>query len=135
MSLMREPTVKPQGARRARLRWALALLLRIVAVVLTVQTSGLAHVAADLASAACGETAEHEDCTREGDDDRCPPGCPNCHCSHGGVNVMPAFGVALNVPDPPDGSSWSRPDATARPPAPARTSLYRPPKATPAALG
>ena len=120
--------------RRSR-RWpprtlarVLTLFVRILAVILTVQTSGVAHGAVDLAAAALGQTVEHEDCTADGDEDKCPPGCPSCHCSHGAASLIPPGAVDVHVPHPADGISWSQRRATQTPPAPLLSTVYRPPK-------
>lgn len=126
--MIRNRTNKPYRATRRRLPWFLILLLRVVAIVLSVQTSGVAHVGADLAGSVFGYVVEHEDCSRE-TDEKCPPGCPNCHCAHGGASALPPVATVLHVPRLRGDSSWSsRPHATTAPPAPPLSSVYRPPK-------
>jgi len=104
--------------------------MQALCVVMSVQVSGLAHVAADAfdritcASADC----DHE---RAGDDrdDECPPGCPTCHaCAHPQVPYtprgvyVPAAPVLLVV-------HRDRGDATA-PPSRFLPSVFRPPRAS-----
>jgi len=127
--------VKRERSRKRR-RWGLrtlpvlvALFVRLFAVILTVQTSGAAHGAVDLIEAALGNTVDHEDCSGEGTDDNCPPGCPNCHCSHGGATVIPHSSLALHVSHPPHDIAWTQGHTTETPPAPLLSPVYRPPKA------
>lgn len=125
-----ERKLERRPATRKGLAGPLLFVLRVLAVVLTVQVSNVGHVAADLAGAAFGYTVEHEDCTRDCPDDQCPPGCPNCHCSHGSGGALLPVAMTLEIQSPNDGSSWSPRHAMDRPPSPALSSVYRPPKTT-----
>jgi hypothetical protein len=43
--------------------------------------SGAGHALADVIACAQHEHHEEPDCSDDGKD--CPPGCPDCHCTHG----------------------------------------------------
>lgn len=127
-------TNRLQRAMRRRLPWFLVVVVRVLALILSVQTSGVAHVGADLAGSIFGYVVEHEDCSQE-TDEKCPPGCPNCHCSHGGASALPPMTAALYVPRPRGDSEWSRPHTNDGPPTPPLSSVYRPPKSLQLLLG
>ncbi len=98
---------------------------------LAVQTGGVARDASDVVWAfALGVDAPDvdDDCLRERGDCHCPPGCPNCHCSHG-VASLPqgAAGSVLLVRfDAPSVVGPARDDTT--PPSPVLSGVYRPPR-------
>jgi hypothetical protein len=99
-------------------------------VVLSTQTSGLLHDVADIAATiATGADAPHDDdCVGEHGDCDCPPGCPNCHSSHGAGSLPPAS-LATELSNPMDGIEVAGVayDGLA-PPLPELDSLYRPPR-------
>ena len=67
-----------RALRRAARRHS--ALLRLFMVVFVVQVSGATHTLADIIDCAQHEQHDEPDCS-DGDED-CPPGCPDCHCSH-----------------------------------------------------
>ncbi len=77
---------RTNGSLRARLRSAV-LLLQMLTLALIVQISGVAHMARDVIESVVDPAACHDsDCGHESD--KCPPGCPNCHCP-ARANVAP----------------------------------------------
>jgi hypothetical protein len=91
----------------------LLALIRVLAVVLGMQLSGVGHFATELAEAVVSAEVHHESCPANGPCDDCPPGCPQCHCSNGLRSVAPeasppvagvlvtAGGVAAFTPEKP----------------------------------
>jgi hypothetical protein len=68
--------------------------LRVLAVLLGLQTSGVSHFVEDVVAAIATGHAEHEDpCPADGPCDECPPGCPQCHCSNAMRSVVPPTGA------------------------------------------
>jgi hypothetical protein len=73
----------------------LLVALRVLAVVLGLQLSGVAHFVEDAVAAIATGHAEHEDpCPADRPCDECPPGCPQCHCS----NTMRSVAAAPAAP-------------------------------------
>jgi hypothetical protein len=72
----------------------LLALIRVLALVLGVQLSGVAHFATELVEAVVSADVHHETCPADGPCDDCPPGCPQCHCS----NVLRSVAVAASTP-------------------------------------
>ena len=72
-------------------RFAVTLLtlLRVLAVVLGLQLSGVGHFATELVESIVSEQVHHESCPADGPCDDCPPGCPQCHCSNALRSVVP----------------------------------------------
>jgi hypothetical protein len=54
--------------------------VRTLMLAFVAQVSGATHTAADVL--ACAEHEQHEDPDCSDGDEDCPPGCPDCHCSH-----------------------------------------------------
>lgn len=112
---------------------ALRVLLaafRLILVAVALQMSGAAQ-AAELIVDACGDDADCcTDCPIEMAGRTCPPGCPNCHCHHGGVALTPTPANEAGVATiPRDHRSVVRqPRATVTPREPFRSSIYRPPR-------
>lgn len=102
-------------------------LCRVVAVLVLWQVAGIGHMAEDVL-VLCGAVQSHEsDCGDE--PDRCPPGCPNCHCPARLNVVVPNASGALallNAPEPEQTSVYLQRDR--RPESPFEASLYRPPR-------
>jgi len=83
--------------RFARIWLSLLVLARVLALVLGVQLSGAAHIAADVVSLVQSGVVEHDDeCPVDGACDDCPPGCPRCHCQNHLPVVVPEA-VSLQV--------------------------------------
>ena len=128
------------GARTIRLRargrslGAFFLLLRALALVVGVQLTGAPHLAMDVASLALDVPFAHEDCSREAGDETCPPGCPNCHCTHAGASDLPPVDAAFLELAPPDTSVWTLAPVIEIPQSPDVSSVYRPPKSARSSL-
>jgi len=94
--------------RRHMTRAALAVLsaLRVLAVLLGLELSGVAHAGTEVVELVASEAVRHADaCPPDGPCNDCPPSCPNCHCSNAPTAVtstaLPAELVALVfVPTP-----------------------------------
>ena len=107
------------------------LALRLIVLSLSVQTGGVARDASDIVWAVVlGVDAPDldDDCLQDLGACHCPPGCPNCHCSHG-VGSLP--------PPPSDPLLLVAPDATelvvfgnvdSHEPRPLLDGVYRPPR-------
>ncbi len=68
------------------------LALRLIVLSLAVQTGGVARDSADVVWAVVlGVDAPDldDDCLQDLGACHCPPGCPNCHCSHGVGSLPP----------------------------------------------
>lgn len=77
------------------------LTLRMLAVLMTLELSGFAHLTLDACEllGAVDQHLEHEDCDDEAAGHECPPGCLNCHCAHAAVLVVaaPRFEVSFRA--------------------------------------
>jgi hypothetical protein len=109
----------------------LVLAVRLVVLALSVQTGGIARDVADVVWAvAIGADAPDvdDDCLRDRGDCHCPPGCPNCHCSHG-VASLPQVAPGPLVFIPRTGAPLVRGGADdSAAPRPFLGSVYRPPR-------
>lgn len=77
----------------------LQALLRLVAVALCLQISGMTHGLVDVLVSMDVVAAHADDCDDEGPGD-CPPGCPTCHCTHyAGALPPPVRGPLLKMAD------------------------------------
>jgi hypothetical protein len=105
----------------------LLALLRVLALVLGVQLSGVAHFATEVVEAVASEGAHHETCPPDRPCDDCPPGCPQCHCSNGLRSVAPdaASPVASVLEASADGAPAFTRD---KPPSPELPLPFRPPR-------
>jgi hypothetical protein len=106
----------------------LAWVTRIIVTLVAMQLSGLSHLATDLL-VAVDEMADESGCPNEKPGHDCPPGCPGCHCAHGGIAVphssprtvaLPILGEARNA--------HVRPDEADAPSEPLLPSIFRPPR-------
>lgn len=111
--------------RRARLAWWAAVVRCLVTLALALQLSGALHVVVDIACLTGDAAAAHF-----ADDDAtdCPPGCPSCHHVNGGVAAPPCPSAVRRVAPAADTPSRDLPYHALIPPAPARDSLFRPPR-------
>lgn len=115
----------PRLRRRVPL---LVLFLRLLATIVAVQVSGTGHLLLDVAPLVLDVGFEHEDCSEEGSEDSCPPGCPNCHCSHP-IGALPVKSVRLEDVQPPAlARTWTRPALPDVPAGPDLGCIDRPPK-------
>jgi hypothetical protein len=99
----------------------------VLVVLIAFQLSGLGAMAEHLGRSAEGTVGCCSDCPMEQDGRDCPPGCPNCHCSHGSVGLpsapedaerMTALEARIEVP----------PYEATVPRAPPGPGIYRPPR-------
>ena len=115
------------GKRSSVAFWRpLQQLCRIVALLVVWQLAGIGHLAEDV-RLLCGAAACHEsDC--ENEPDRCPPGCPNCHCPARLNVVVPTAAnvVILNETNEFQVAVFKTQEE--RPDSPFLASLYRPPR-------
>jgi hypothetical protein len=115
-------------ARFARSWAALSLALRVLAVVLGLQVSGLAHFVEDAVSAIATGHAEHEDpCPADGPCDDCPPGCPQCHCPNA-MRSVAAAPAAPSVLLSETALSAAVAETSSAPLSPDLPGLFRPPQ-------
>ena len=115
--------------RLARPHLVIALFLRLLVVVTCFGLSGLAPAVEELIvrSIACDDGVGCSDCPLEKDGKECPPGCPNCHCSHAGVG-LPPVGASLLGTVAPQFEAAVVPYEAAVPRAPPAADVYRPPR-------
>lgn len=113
---------------RSPLGRLLRQLCRVVAVLMLWQVVGIGHMAEDVL-VLCGAMQCHEsDCGNE--PERCPPGCPNCHCPARLNVVVPDATDALALLKQPEPEQLLvRPKREQRPETPFQASLFRPPRA------
>ena len=75
-----------------RRSWAGAclLVLRMLALLMVVELSGLAHLTLDAFElvGAVDHHQDQDDCEDEEAGHDCPPGCLNCHCAHAAALVV-----------------------------------------------
>lgn len=106
---------------------ALLALLRVLALVLGVQLSGVAHFATEVVEAVADASVHHETCPADGPCDDCPPGCPQCHCSNGLRSVAPE--LASSVASVLETSGPATPTfERQKPPVPDLPLPFRPPR-------
>lgn len=101
-------------------------VLRLIAILLSLELSGFAHAAVDGVEA-CSGVAQHEAGGCEGAD--CAPGCPSCHHWHAGLPpapLPPASGAAS--PDGPRREATLAPYSAMPPYGADPDSVYRPPR-------
>jgi hypothetical protein len=107
-----------------------AVLVQVLALAISMQLSGVGHVVTDLVLAAQGVAHDEGDCPVEKNGHECPPGCPDCHCTHGGMpSLPPTLDVLACVLAIHEVLAWSRASDTV--PSPDRASIFRPPRLTP----
>ena len=122
--------VRSRSKARSRSTRVVLLVLRAILVTVVLQLSGLPHLAADAFVSdthACDDGGD--DCRDEKSGLDCPPGCPSCHCVHGGVASLPnrIAGDLHPVVMGPSRTLVLRPPA-AFVPRPDLPSLFRPPR-------
>jgi hypothetical protein len=104
---------------------------RLCILLAAAQTTGLVHVAVDVATAIAG-IEDHDECPDEQNGRECPPGCPICHCSHSTVALPPVVAAAFVDAFDPATTVAPEPTAAAAPRAPVLPGVYRPPRFAPA---
>jgi hypothetical protein len=106
----------------------LARLARIVVALLAMQLSGFDHLATDLLIP-LDAMGDETDCPNEKPGHDCPPGCPGCHCAHGGIAVPPSSPRTAELPMLGEPCLLRmRPAEADAPSAPALPSIFRPPR-------
>ena len=117
-----------QGA--ARYVQLFVMVVRLLMAFTAVQMTGMPHVVEDVMMALHNDDDQNhltDDCPNDRDGRECPPGCPDCHCTH----MMHALPV-LASPFLLELSSFAEivfaPYAAQAPPRPAIGALYRPPR-------
>jgi len=128
-----EPT-EPQRLRAAarvrRQLWPFWYrTLRILAAVLLLQLSGIAHAAVDTWDALAAETQPCSDgCENDHSGRECPPGCPKCHCSHVAPAVLQERAGELVALPTSDGAATLAPAEASSPSRGQPLFVFRPPK-------
>lgn len=86
-----------ERTRRLRVWSRLLVVLRLLAVVLSLQLSGIGEPLTELVCAvACDVPCHHDDeSSQDAPCNDCPPGCPSCHCANALVSIVPAPSAAL----------------------------------------
>ena len=99
----------------------LVLALRVLVAMVSLQVSGVPAAAVEMGFR-MDESVDDccNDCPMEKDGKECPPGCPNCHCTHGSV----ALPTVTEKSGPPTTASV---DSDAEEPAPYEASVPRAP--------
>lgn len=120
-----------RSRRPARSTVVLAALLRLLALFVSTELAGVVHTALDVTDTLSGAEHPHDDCDAEAGHE-CPPGCVNCHCTHGAV-AWAAPRVAsvprLEAVHPSGNETGFVPLADLPPAGPDLPALYRPPRA------
>lgn len=127
-------TLERAATTPLRLSWGSSCLivLRMLALLMTIELSGLAHLTLDTCEllGVVDQHQDHDDCEDEEAGHECPPGCLNCHCAHAAVLVVaaPHFEVSCRATtlEPQLLAFPSR--ALLYPGATERESIYRPPR-------
>ena len=103
------------------------MLVRVFAIVVGLQVSGIGPAAAEvLRGVACESIDTREECPPDQPCDDCPPSCPHCSCASVMLSVVPQVGVApigafIGVRQPRE------PVARRAPNVPELAGLFRPP--------
>lgn len=111
----------------------LVAVLRLIALLVATELSGAAHALLDVATSAAGVEHPRDDCDDEESGHECPPGCPNCHCTHGAIvqvapRATPQPGQRLTALHPVRHEAGFVPTDALPPPGADLTPLYRPPR-------
>jgi hypothetical protein len=125
----RVPATNALLRRLSRPHRVIVVFLRLLVMVTCVGLSGLAPAVEELIvrSIACQDGVGCSDCPLEKDGKECPPGCPNCHCSHAGLG-LPQLGAILLSTVAPQFEAAAVPYEAAVPRAPPASDVYRPPR-------
>jgi hypothetical protein len=123
------------GRTPSRPMVVLVALLRLVALLVATELSGMAHALLDAAACVAGVEHPRDDCEDEESGHECPPGCPNCHCAHGAIVQLAARGeprpqLRLEALHPPRDEAGFVPLDAMPPPGAELAPLYRPPRMT-----
>jgi len=112
---------------RSALGRLLRQLRRVVAILVLLQVAGVGHMAEDVLVLGGAVQCHESDCGNE--PDRCPPGCPNCHCpARLNVVVPSASGALASLTEPEPEQICVYFQRERRPENPFQASLYRPPR-------
>jgi hypothetical protein len=123
---------RPFSIGRSGVARLVSLVVRALVLLVSIELSGLAGVAAEMAAMNAEGSADCcSDCPLEKSGKECPPGCPNCHCSHGGAVFAPAVATELADAFDPARTVVAAPTDPAAPRAPVLPGVYRPPRFAP----
>lgn len=107
---------------------AIVPVMRILVALIAMQLGGVGILVTDL-FVGIDEVTEETDCPNEKPGHDCPPGCPGCHCAHGGIAVPPS---SLKPATPQTLGEARivhlRPDEADAPSEPLLPSIFRPPR-------
>jgi hypothetical protein len=107
----------------------LACAFRMLILLLALQLSGTAAVAVEAGFAVLDRVDCCNECPLESSGKECPPGCPNCHCVHGQIALLPASPPELELRLRSGAEAMPEPLEASAPHSPFLPSLYRPPRA------
>gem|GEM_PF-3530335 len=126
---MRRPAPPAKRPSRLLAGWARWLVLALSLLLVPVHASGVLHAVADVVVALVGEKLHQgkAPCSHEEQGERCPPGCPDCHCSLAAPALLPPCGGAFLVRTMMTPVVLLFHDATA-PPRPVLSGIERPPR-------
>lgn len=118
------------GVRRCARLWPLWYqTLRVLAAVLLLQLSGIAHAAIDTWDSLADESQQCSDgCENDDNGRECPPGCPKCHCSHVSPAVLQERAGEVVALPTPDGTATLAPHEASAPRSGEPLFVFRPPK-------
>ncbi|MEO8182028.1 MAG: hypothetical protein ABI895_24605 [Deltaproteobacteria bacterium] len=126
-------TAHVRVSRLSRPRRVAAVFLRLLVVVAAFGLSGLAPAVAEVIAcnvAGCDDPCEASgcsDCPLDQDGEKCPPGCPSCHCFQAGVVLLPVAELRVTSVNL-DIDAAVVPVEAAVPRAPPASDVYRPPR-------
>jgi hypothetical protein len=107
------------------------LALRLIVLSLAVQTGGVARDASDVVWAVVLDVDApdlDDDCLQDLGACHCPPGCPNCHCSHGVASLPPRAVGSLLLAGGGASELVAFGNVDAHEPRPFLDGVYRPPR-------
>ena len=106
--------------------------LRIFAVVLLLQLSGIAHAAVDTWDSLANQSLHCSDgCENDDRGQECPPGCPKCHCFHVSPVVLQERAAEIVALPTSDGTCTLVPNEASAPSSGEPLFVFRPPKLAP----
>jgi len=109
--------------------------VRLLVALTAFQMTGLPHFAVDAVTAVSTAQAEvapghHDDnCPNDKQHRECPPGCPDCHCTHS-MGALPLLPSPFLLELPSSTEIALVPYEATAPPRPEPAGVYRPPRQT-----
>lgn len=114
---------------RSRTLCLFIAVLRVLVVLVSVQTTSVLHIVADVVDQLSdGTVHEENDCGDDDEGTECPPGCPSCHSTHGmmaSLPVPPGVPWTMTPHESDETRGWG--DSLA-PPKGASSSVFHPPR-------